>query len=27
VSLFLNAAPDGGETIIANLVKAYDQIL
>jgi hypothetical protein len=26
VSFFLNAAPDRGETVIANLVKAYDQI-
>jgi hypothetical protein len=26
VSLFPNAAPDRGETVIANLVKAYDQI-
>jgi hypothetical protein len=26
VSLFLNAAPDQGETVIANLVKGYDQI-
>jgi hypothetical protein len=25
VSFFLNAAPDRGETIIVNLVKAYDQ--
>jgi hypothetical protein len=26
VSFFLNAAPDRGETVIVNLVKAYDQI-
>jgi hypothetical protein len=26
VSFSLNAAPDRGETVIVNLVKAYDQI-
>jgi hypothetical protein len=25
MSFFLNAAPDRGETVIANLVKDYDQ--